>query len=93
MTSNEKKKQIAEIRRMICTMFEEYANDSVVVITDKINIALVNIYGLTLDYLDKSKQLRGVYQTLSYHHSIYRKGQSRKEWFITICEDCKKGDY
>ena len=91
MSNREYLQQTKEIIALMCTMFEEYCDSSVLVITDKLVVALINIYGYDLDELDRRKPVKEVYQTLAYHHNLYRSGKSRKEWFISICEDCKRG--
>lgn len=90
---NTTKKKNTEIVRTMATMFYEYCDEPITTITDKLLLIMVNAFECDLDYMDTHASVKDAYQTLAYHHCIYKAGKSRKAWFRQICSDMMKGNY
>lgn len=74
---------------IIRSFFYQYMDDNVVDITERLMNEFVDTFGGNEDMFyntfDKYKDLREVYQMLSYHHNLYKQGVTRKDMFSRLC--------
>lgn len=82
-------KRNRDAQRTMCQLFSDFADENVYSITDRINLVFINVFNMSIDEIDTIPFMKQSYQTLAYHHSLYKKGSTTIKWFRNICEEEK----
>lgn len=83
--------QIVKICNIMRDTFAENCDENVITLTSILQAKLTTISDRFInenafyDTLDNYIDLRETYQTLTYHHELYRKGKTRKKMFLRVC--------
>lgn len=85
LKNNEEVKATA---RMIRKTFARYYNEDIICITDNIQYNMgIDDVDIFYNTFDKYKDIRNTYNELKYHHYLYKKGTTRKDMFLAVCNE------
>lgn len=89
--------------KIIRDCFYDYCNKPVTVISDEIQTRFSICFDVDFcvddnyyEAFDRYTDLSETYTELAYHHMLYKKGTTRRDWFRRVCKsryfdgDCKE---
>lgn len=85
--------QVLKYCKTMCNIFATTCDKDIITITDYLYAMFLSDapknYDLDMFYntLDAYTELQSTYQTLVFNHELLKKGKTRKQWFVTMCQD------